>query len=185
MTMRTTALALLAALALLVAGCGGGSQKNDRSIPAGIATTLGHRLDVIQSQFSSGGGACTDILNKTRPVVQADLQRLPSSVDPKVRDALRQSFDHLFQLAESQCQNNTNTDTQPTDTGPTPTDTGPAPTDTGPTPTDTGPTPTGTQPTTPDNVPPGQQKPKKQKNNGNGNGNGTGNGGGAAAPGGA
>jgi hypothetical protein len=179
--MRTTALALLAALALLVAGCGSDSSKG-KPIPASLATTLEHRLDVIQSQFSQGGGACTDILDKTRPVVEADLQRLPSSVDPKVRDALRQSFDHLFQLTQSQCQDHTNTDTTPTDTNTTPTDTNTTPTDTKTTPTDTNTTPTDTN-TTPQNVPPGQQKKsKKQKSNGNVNGDG--NGGGPAAPGG-
>ena len=131
---------------------------------------------MIQSQFNAGAGACSDIPDKTRPVVEQDLSSgCQSSVDPDVRDALVNSFDHLFDLVTSQCQNNTNTDTNttPTDTNTTPTDTNTTPTDTNTTPTDTNTTPTN---------PPGQQKkPKKQK--GNGNGNGGGNGGGPAAPG--
>jgi hypothetical protein len=161
MNIRATALALLAALALLGAGCGQASQKG-KPIPPGVATTLQHRLDVIQSQFNAGAGACSDILDKTRPVVEQDLQRVPSSVDPGVRKALQTSFDHLFDLVTSQCRSNTNTNTNTT-------------------PTDTNTTPTNTN-TTPTNQPPGQQK-KPKKQNGSGNGNGGGNGGGPAAPG--
>jgi hypothetical protein len=182
MNIRTTALALLAALALLGAGCGQASQKG-KPIPPGVATTLQHRLDVIQSQFNAGAGACSDILDKTRPVVEQDLQRVPSSVDPGVRKALQTSFDHLFDLVTSQCRSNTNTNTNttPTNTNTTPTDTNTTPTNTNTTPTDTNTTPTTTN-TTPTNQPPGQQK-KPKKQNGNGNGNGGGNGGGPAAPG--
>jgi hypothetical protein len=183
MNVRPTALALLAALALLGAGCGSDSEKG-KPIPPGVATTLQNRLDVIESQFNAGAGACSDILDKTQPVVERDLQQVPSSVDPDVRKALRTSFDHLFDLVTTQCQGNTNTDTTQTDT--TQTDT--TQTDTTQTDTtqqtDTQQTDTqqtDTQPTTPDNAPPGQQKqkkPKKETDNGNGNG------GGPAAPGG-
>jgi hypothetical protein len=183
-TMRTTALALLAALALLVAGCGSDSQKG-KPIPSPQVAELNKQLDAVQRRFERGDGACGDITNDSEPAIRSVLDQIPSNVDRKVRDALRQSVDRLFQLTASQCDTTpTDTNTTPTDTNPTPTDTNPTPTDTNPTPTDTGPTPTDTQPTTPDNVPPGQLKPKKQKNKGTGDGN-TGNGGGPAAPGGA
>jgi hypothetical protein len=113
MIKRSTALAVLAALALGVAGCGKDSQKGD-PIPASLATRLDQRLQVIQSQLDQGGGACADIAVKTRPVVERDLQQIPSRVDADVRDALRKSFDNLFELASAQCQDTTTQDTRST-----------------------------------------------------------------------
>ena len=167
---RITALALLAVLVAAVAGCGKDSEKG-KPIPASIAGTLEQRLQVIQKQLDQGGGACADILDKTRPVVERDLQRVPSSVSRDVRRALRDSFDRLFELSSTQCQNDTNTDTTPTETDTTPTET--QPTETTPTETQsTETTPTDTQPqqTETQQLPPGQQKQKKPKQNGNGGG---------------
>ena len=183
--MRTTALALLAALALLGAGCGK-SENKGKPIPSAQVAELNKQLDAVERRFNVGDGACDDIRNDSEPAIRSLLDQIPSSVDRKVRDALRQSVDRLFQLSASQCDSTKDTETTPpdtnttpTDTNTTPTDTNTTPTDTNTTPTDTNTTPTDTQPTTPDNGPPGQQKqkkPKKQKDNGNG--------GGPAAPGG-
>jgi hypothetical protein len=182
--MRTTALALLAALALLGAGCGQNSPKG-KPIPSAQVAELNKQLDAVQRRFKVGDGACDDIKNDSEPAIRSLVDQIPSNVDSKVRSALSQSVDHLFALTASQCNVNTNTNTTPTDTNTTPTDTNTTPTDTNTTPTGTNTAPTGTN-TTPGNQPPGQQKkPKKQKNDGNGKGNGGGgNGGGPAAPGG-
>jgi hypothetical protein len=159
MRTRITALALVAALAAAATGCGKDSEKGD-PIPASVAGTLQQRLQVIQKQLDQGGGACADILDKTRPVVERDLQQVPSSVSRDVRRALRDSFDRLFELSSTQCQSDTNTDTTPTETDTTPTDTTPTetqPTETTPTqttPTQTTPQQTNTQPP----APPGQEK---------------------------
>ena len=171
---RSTALALLAAIALVGAGCGKDNEQGD-PIPGSLAGTLQQRLEVIQSQLDEGGGACADITDKTEPVVRRDLDRIPDSVDPDVRDALVASFDHLFELASSQCED-TSTETTPTETDTTPTETQETPTQTETQQTDTQQTETQQTPT--QELPPGQQK-KQGKNNGNGNGNG----GGPAAPG--
>jgi hypothetical protein len=174
MIKRSTALALLTAIALVGAGCGKDSNKGD-PIPASLAGTLQQRLQVIQSQLDQGGGACTDITDKTEPVVRRDLDRIPSSVDPDVRDALVASFDHLFELVSSQCQGTNTQDTTPTQTDTTPTDTQQTQTQQ----TETQQTQTQqtqTQQTQTQPLPPGQQK----KQGGNGN---NGNGGGPAAPG--
>jgi hypothetical protein len=183
MIKRSTALAVLStlALALAVAGCGKDSQKGD-PIPASLAARLDQRLQVIQSQLDQGGGACADITDKTKPVVESDLRQIPSSVDPDVRDALKTSFDNLFSLASSQCQD-TSTNTTPTETNTTPTDTQTTPTETQQTETQQ----TQTQQTQTQELPPGQQKKQdkgKAKDKGKGHdGRGNGNGGGPAAPG--
>ena len=126
MTIRTKAPALLAAVALLVAGCG--KDEEGKQIPAGIAGTLEQRLDVIDSQLDQGGGACADILDKTRPIVQRDIDRIPDSVDPDVTESLQRSFDHLFDLSETQCQDTSTQETTPTEPETTPTES--IPTDT-------------------------------------------------------
>jgi hypothetical protein len=176
-TIRSTALALLAALALFGAGCGKDSEKG-KPIPSANVAELQKQLDAIQKRFDHGDGACADITNDSEPAVSQVLDQIPASVDRKVRDSLRQSFDHLFQLTADQC------DTTPTDTTNTQTNTTPTETQTNTTPTETQQTETQqtqTEQTNTQQLPPGQQKQKKPKQNGNGNG--TGNGGGPAAPG--
>jgi outer membrane biosynthesis protein TonB len=169
---RRTALALLAALALLVAGCGSDSENKGDPIPAANVTELQKQLDAIEARFNHGDGACADITGDSEPAVSRALDQIPSSVDRETRDSLRQSFERLFRLTSDQC------DTTPTDTTETETDTTPTQTlpETQPTETQQ----TETQQTEPEKTPPGQQKQKKPKQN---NGNGNGNGGGAPAPG--
>jgi outer membrane murein-binding lipoprotein Lpp len=149
--------ALLVVLAaLLVAGCGSGGEKPKPSIPATASAELDARLSEVERRMEAGGGACTDIAEDSQPAVNDIIASLPSSVDADVRNALQDSFDHLFDLTSSQCdankgqQTDTNTETTQTQTSTTETQTETTQTDTTPTdttPTDT--TPTDTTPTTP------------------------------------
>jgi cell division septation protein DedD len=160
-TTRAQILRLVALAACLTAvACG--SDDGGEPIPAEQAQALQAQLDSIQDRFDNGDGACRDITegdDTNTAAVESILDSIPENVDPEVRDALRQSFERLFQLTSDQCvevpqqTDTTPTDTTPTDTTPTdttPTDT--TPTDTTPTettPTDTTPTdttPTDTQP---------------------------------------
>jgi hypothetical protein len=147
--------ALLVVLAaLLVAGCGSDKEPKP-SIPAASTSELLRQLSSIESRFDFGDGACNDI-DENQQSVNDTIAALPSSVDSDVRNALQDSFDHLFDLTSSQCdvkkgqQTDTNTETTQTQTTTTETQTETTQTDTTPTdttPTDT--TPTDTAPTTP------------------------------------
>jgi hypothetical protein len=147
--------ALLVVLAaLLVAGCGSDKEPKP-SIPAASTSELLRQLSSIESRFDFGDGACNDI-DENQQSVNDTIAALPSSVDSDVRNALQDSFDHLFDLTSWQCdvkkgqQTDTNTETTQTQTTTTETQTETTQTDTTPTdttPTDT--TPTDTTPTTP------------------------------------
>jgi hypothetical protein len=150
---------LLVLAACLGAGCGSDEEPKP-SIPEQSATDLLGRLREIQDRFNVGDGACTDIVRDSEPGVRRILAALPASVDSDVRNALQDSFDHLFDLTADQCDEDKgpDTETEPTETEPTetePTETEPTetePTDTEPTetePTETEPTDTSTTPTTP------------------------------------
>ena len=164
---------LLVAVAALAAGCGS-NNKPKPSIPASATTEFMRQLSSIEARFNFGDGACNDIA-ENQQAVNDQISGLPSSVDSDVRNALQDSFDHLFDLTASQCdkkkgeQTDTNTETTETQTETTETKTETTNTETtqtDTTPTDT--TPTDTTPTTPP---------------GNGNqGGGNGNGGGAQGP---
>jgi hypothetical protein len=141
--LRTLTALLLVLAACATAGCGA-DQGTKPSIPAATSKELLKRLGSVENRFNVGGGACNDIPQDQR-LVNDEIAKLPASVDADVRNALQDSFDHLFDLTAGQCNKTKGqqTDTQPTDTQPTdtqPTDT--QPTDTQPTdtqPTDTGP----------------------------------------------
>ena len=175
------AVALVAA-AVAVTGCGGDDMG--KGIPAATATALDTQLDGVESRLAQGSaGACRDILEApdsrgpNKKNVETLIDEMPDDVDSDVKSALEDSFDHLWDLVQQECDDkadkqDTKTDTTPTDTTPTdttPTDT--TPTDT--TPTDTTPTDTNTSP---DEAP--------LPNDGDGNGNGNGNGGGVGQGGG-
>jgi hypothetical protein len=153
--LRTPTTLLLVLAAAFGAGCGADEEPKP-SIPAQAATDLDARLAEVERRMDAGGGACNDITRDTEPAVHQILAGLPSSVDSDVRNALQDSFDHLFDLTSSQCdvkkgqQTDTNTETTQTQTTTTETQTETTQTDTTPTdttPTDT--TPTDTTPTTP------------------------------------
>jgi hypothetical protein len=133
-------LALCACLA--AAGCGSDDESKGDPIPAQQAAELQNRLDETEARLANGSvGACKDILDDTMPEVTRILSGLPGSVDADVRDALEESFDNLWSLVESECQDlkadepvQTETDTEPETT---PTETQPETTETVPPPTDT------------------------------------------------
>jgi hypothetical protein len=89
---------------LATAGCGGDDEKGD-PIPAEQVAALEGRLSETENRLANGSeGACKDILEDTMPEVGNVIDSLPDSVDPDVRDALEQSFDNLWNLVESKCQ---------------------------------------------------------------------------------
>jgi hypothetical protein len=167
-TRRGTYAALLAAAAL-VAGCG--SDDEGRPIPSAQVSGLQDQLDSIQRRVDAG--ACRDVTeggDTNLDAVQNQLDQIPDSVDADVRNALRDSFQNLFDLVSTECEPRQQTQTETTpEPLPQPTETE---TETQPTETETQPTETETQPTEP---------PGKQKKDKGGKGGGE-DGGGAAAP---
>ena len=165
---------MLALCGVLVVGCGdSGEEDQGRPIPSAEVAALERELDAVERRLDVGGGACGDIENQSRPDVQAILDRIPQDVDPEVRAALQRSFERLFELTATQCDE----ETTPTETEETPT----LPV----LPTETETTPTETEQQETQERPPGQQKPKKpKKNQGGGQGQGPpgGDDGGAVAP---
>jgi hypothetical protein len=103
--------------ALGAAGCG--SDDEGEPIPQAQVEELEKQLASIEDRYAFGGGACDDIENDNLPSVERVLDRVPESVDPDVRDALRESFERLFELSREQCEADTETDTTPTETAPT------------------------------------------------------------------
>jgi hypothetical protein len=166
--------ALACGLALVVAGCG--SDEEGKGIPKSSVADLERSLDSVQNRVEAGPAACNEVTeggDTDVAVVQSKIDALPSDVDKDVKNALQQSFDHLWNLVKDECaKTQTETETTPTETTPTVTETTPTVTET--TPTETTPTQTTTTPSN-DN----KGKDKNKDNSGNGNG-----GGGKAAPGG-
>jgi hypothetical protein len=127
---------------LVAAGCGSDDETKGDPIPAQQAAELQNRLDETEARLANGSvGACKDILDDTMPEVTKILSGLPRSVDVDVRNALEESFDNLWNLVDSECQDlkpdepvQTETETEPE---PTPTETQPETTETIPPPTDT------------------------------------------------
>lgn len=136
--------ALVAALVVLLAGCGG--QK--RTIPTAKAQSYLQQLDKIGEQFDNG--SCTGASAKAR-ALETQVRSLPSSVDATVRRNLIAGVARLESLVSQQCQRPTPTNTTPTTpTVPTtPTTVPTVPTNTVPTTT----TPPPTTPTTPNTTP--------------------------------
>jgi hypothetical protein len=177
------AVALVVA-AVAVTGCGG--DDKGKGIPAATATALDTQLNGVEARLAQGSaGACRDILDApdsrgpNKKKVEELIDSMPDDVDSDVKSALEDSFGHLWDLVQQECDDkaakqdtHTNTNTTPTDT--TPTDT--TPTDT--TPTDT--TPTDTAPTDTTTSPDQAPLPNDGNGNGNGNGGGAGQGGGAS-----
>lgn len=139
--------------AALAAGCG--SEDKGRPLPRAQAAELKARLAEVERRFDAGGGACRDIEGDSAPAAQRIIDGLPANVDPDLRDAVRQSFDRLFELTSQQCDEGRGQETAPETTPP---ETTPPPTET--TPTETAPTEPETTPTQPKKKPPGQAKPK-------------------------
>ena len=182
MTPRRTSL-VVCALALggaLLGACGSDEEEQGRPIPASQASALDRELDAVQRRLEVGGGACRDIENRSRPDVQGILDRIPQDVDPEVRDALERSFERLFELSATQCDEEKGQDTTPTETEQVPT--------VPDVPTEPETTPTETQPRDGEGERNGNKDDdkgnNKEKNRGGGQGQGppAGDGGGALVP---
>jgi hypothetical protein len=144
----------VAGVAAVVVGCGG-EDEPEPSIPLEDATGLVAELDEVRENVEVG--SCV-VAQEQAEEFLARVDDLPSDVNDEVRDALEDGGNRLVSLATdpSQCESDTETETEPTETEPTePTET--EPTDTEPTetqPTETTET-TPTEPTTPTQPPPG------------------------------
>jgi hypothetical protein len=162
--LRTLTALLLVLAACAIAGCGA-DEETKPSIPAASANELLTQLGSVQDRFDFGDGACNDI-PENQQTVNDQIAALPSSVDADVRNALQDSFDHLFDLTSEQCDKTkgqqTDTQTEPTNTEPTNTE----PTNTEPTNTE----PTNTEPTNtePTNTEPTDTGPPEQPGGGGG-----------------
>lgn len=148
--------ALLAALLLgLTAAYAVACGEDEQSlISAGRAEGIKKNLDDVEEQTRNGN--CAEVARQLADL-QGQLERLPRSTDPELRERLEEGIANLGQVAPRDCTDartettpTTGTTTTPTDTTPTtPTDTTPTtPTTTTPT-TPTTTTPTTTTPTTP------------------------------------
>jgi hypothetical protein len=104
-TLKRISLLLALGACLGAAGCGS-DDEGGKPIPTAQAQELRTRLTEAENRLNDGSvGACRDILRDTQPAVRQILASIPSSVDPDVRDALSQSFDNLWNLVDSECQN--------------------------------------------------------------------------------
>ena len=153
-TLKRIFLLLALGACLAAAGCGS-DDEGGKPIPAAQAAQLQNQLDIVERRLDNGSeGACKDILDAqdaNDDAVTNILNTLPNGVDPDVRDALEESFDNLWNLVESQCNDlkpdePTQTETTPPET--TPTETTPPETETTPPATET--TPPATETTPPD-----------------------------------
>ena len=181
-TLKRISLFFALGACLAAAGCGS-DDEGGKKISAATAAALAAQLDKVQERLDNGSeGACKDILEGPRGPNKAAVQQLidglPNDVDPDVRDALQESFDNLWSLVESKCEDlkpdePTQTETQTQTEGTTPTETESVPTETTPPPTET--TPPATETTPPDgNGNSGGAIPPEGNGNGNGNGGGVG-----------
>jgi hypothetical protein len=141
------------ATAVLVA-CGGGSSDNllSQARADRIKSDLADIRSAINQQDCQAAEHALQDLNR-------DLDRLPSSVDRRLRRNLRQGYNKLAQRVPIDCAKPTTTTT----TVPTTTTTVPTTTTTVPTTTETTPTTTETTPTT-------TTPPETTTTNGSGNG---------------
>jgi hypothetical protein len=165
-TLKRISLLLALGACLATAGCGSGDEEGE-PIPAETAVALDGQLGEAEARLANGSfGAGEDILDDTMPEVGRILDGLPSDVDPDVRDALEESFDNLWSLVESKCQELKPDEPPQTESTPEPEPT-PTETEPEPEPTETTPPPTDTT-TNPEDAP----LPDDGDGNGNGNGNG-------------
>jgi hypothetical protein len=123
--------ACLVALAAGTVAAGCGADDEGAPIPTNVADQLQTRLDEVERRFEFGNGACADIENDSKPAVEQLVASVPNDVDADVRQALRESFDRLFELTAEECEQ------QQTETPPEP-EPAPAP-EPEPVPTDTAP----------------------------------------------
>jgi outer membrane biosynthesis protein TonB len=141
---------LLGAVAALLVACGGGTKGG---IPAASAGEL--KSQIADVQHAVDDGRCDDVSGQLRQVDDS-IDALPSTVDQRLRQSLRDASDRLHTSALAECKaqtETTQTQTVPTETQtqapPTETQTVPTVTQTVPVPPTTTPAPTTTRPVPP------------------------------------
>ncbi|HKP22176.1 MAG TPA: hypothetical protein VJT68_11695, partial [Thermoleophilaceae bacterium] len=165
---RIFALVIVAVSVAVATGCGG--DEEGKGIPVATADTLNAQLDKVEERIQQGSaGACKDILEGPRgpnkDQVQEAIDSMPDDVDSDVKSALQDSFDHLWDLVEQDCEDKASEQEQQ-DTTPTETQT-----DTTPAQTETETTPTQPEETTPtETTPPAEEELPGGEGNGNGGG---------------
>ena len=165
---------LVTLAAVAVAGCGG--DEEGKGIPAATADQLSAQLVDVENRINQGSpGACRDVLEAPesrgadKQQVQALIDEMPDDVDSDVKSALQESFDHLWDLVEQDCEDKE--DKQQTNTTPTETQEETTPTETH---EETTPAETETETTPTTTVPPSQEELPGGEGNGNGGGAGPG-----------
>jgi len=166
------------AVAVMLVSCGGSGKG---LIPLADAGPLQSDFEAVAQAAQIADGNCTattSAINKT----EQDFAALPATIDPGLRNRLRQGISNLRERALALCAQplaqTATTSTTPTATTPTQPTTTPTTTQT----TSTQTTPTTPSPTPPDNgggtAAPGdgeREGPPAERGNGDGNGRGRGN----------
>jgi hypothetical protein len=142
MSVRLPLAFLLGVAAAVLVACGGGGGSSDNLLSQSRADRIkGDLTDIRQAVNEQACDAAQAGLNK----LKEDLDGMPSSVDARLRERLREGYAKLSQRVPVDCtQATTTTTTVPTTTTTTPTTTETTPT----TPTTTETTPTATTPPT-------------------------------------
>ena len=138
-TLKRISLLLALGACLAAAGCGSDDEGGKRIPAAHGGRSRRPSSTSVQARLDNGTpGACKDILEgprgPNRAAVQQLIDGLPDDVDPDVRDALQESFDNLWSLVESKCEDlepdePAQTETTEPETTPTETETEPTETD--------------------------------------------------------
>jgi hypothetical protein len=103
-------LALVAALLVPLAGCGGSDKKGD-PIPRAQAALIVARLQ--EAKRRNDPLRCHDLQRDTIPALRDRVAALPASTDSDVKQTLSDGIDHLNDLVSQECtqQQTTTTDT--------------------------------------------------------------------------
>ena len=117
---RQLAAALAACLALAVGACGSSDEPEGNPLPSATVAELQTRLDEIERRYqdavdNGNVGACDDIGADSMPAIDTVIAGLPDDVDPELRNAAAESFNHLRELTEAACA-----DIEPVETVPEP-----------------------------------------------------------------
>ena len=105
--------------AALAAGCG--EEDEGDPIPRATAQALERQLTAVENRLANGSrGACDDIQNIGVRETGQILGGIPEGVDVDVRNALTESFDRLFELADEECQTVEEPETTETEPPPPP-----------------------------------------------------------------
>ncbi|MGI8438813.1 MAG: hypothetical protein ACR2NV_01185 [Thermoleophilaceae bacterium] len=97
---RRCMLALVLALVLLTAGCGG--DEEPAPIPADDAAFLLTQLDELDRRVQAR--ACNDVKRGNLVRIERRIDGLPENVDTEVRDALTDSVENLSELVNTKCR---------------------------------------------------------------------------------